>query len=187
LKWKNGGPKFLDLLDKCFKGRVATGFSILKPYQDPPGFEVLGEEERVGFEGRENNLNIDNEGEDDSFQVGNSVEVNATPTPSNIGLKKRKNIGKGKMGTAEKLQRSLDRIVDGMNHKSPTFEDPCSYDKCLTMLDEIPSLVQGSHLYFFSMKLLAKKDNRTAFFHLMKKDPNMAFDWLCTFSEEHHQ
>jgi hypothetical protein len=187
LKWKNGGPKFLDLLDKCFKGRVATGFSILKPYQDPPAFEVLGEEERVGFEGRENNLNIDNEGEDDSFEVGSSVEVNATPTPSNIGLKKRKNIGKGKMGTAEKLQRSLDRIVDGMNHKSPTFEDPCSYDKCLTMLDEIPSLVQGSHLYFFSMKLLAKKDNRTAFFHLMKKYPNMAFDWLCTFSEEHHQ
>jgi hypothetical protein len=67
LKWKNGGPKFLDLLDKCFKGRVATGFSILKPYQDPPAFEVLGEEERVDFEGHENNMNIDNEGEDDSF------------------------------------------------------------------------------------------------------------------------
>ena len=149
LKWKNGGPKFLDLLDKCFKGRVATGISILKQYQDPPVFEVLGEEERVGFEGHENNLNIDNEGEDDSFEVGNNVEVNATPTPSNIGLEKRKNIGKGKMGTTEKLQRSLDRIVNGMNHKSPTLEDPCSYDKCLTMLDGIPSLVQGSHLYFF--------------------------------------
>jgi len=85
---------------------------------------VLGEEERVGFEGHENNLNIDNEGEADSFEVGNNVEVDETPTPSNIGLKKRKNIGKGKMGTAEKLQRSLDHIVDGMNHKSPTFEDP---------------------------------------------------------------
>lgn len=34
LKWKHGGPKFIELLDKCFKGAIATGFSLYKPYED---------------------------------------------------------------------------------------------------------------------------------------------------------
>ncbi|KAI5398658.1 hypothetical protein KIW84_064147 [Lathyrus oleraceus] len=34
LKWKHGGPKFIDFLDKYFKGAIATGFSLYKPYED---------------------------------------------------------------------------------------------------------------------------------------------------------
>ncbi|KAI5396116.1 hypothetical protein KIW84_062350 [Lathyrus oleraceus] len=34
LKWKHGGPKFVELLDKCFKGAIATGFALYKPYED---------------------------------------------------------------------------------------------------------------------------------------------------------
>ncbi|XP_050890306.1 uncharacterized protein LOC127095696 [Lathyrus oleraceus] len=52
LKWKHGGPKFIDLLDKCFK------------------------------DGRENNTITEDEGDANNFDVGNEVQPNPTPSSS---------------------------------------------------------------------------------------------------------
>lgn len=136
----------------------------------------------------ENNLISDDGG--DSCEVGHGVHTNAVPSSTNINLKERKNVGKWekRMGTAGKLQRSLDRLIDGMDQSSNTSvtgskpKNPFGYDKCLSMLNEVPTLVKGSHLYFLAVRILANKENRVAFFHFMNTNPDMTFDWLSTFS-----
>ncbi|KAH7689223.1 hypothetical protein IHE45_03G082600, partial [Dioscorea alata] len=35
LKWRNEGPKFLDMMEICFKDVVATGYMALVPYAEP--------------------------------------------------------------------------------------------------------------------------------------------------------
>lgn len=107
---------------KSFKRAIANGFVILKPYQV----------------------------EGDNFEVVNEVQTNAMASSSNINLKKRKKVGKGrKMGTIEKPQRSLHRIIDLMDKNSDTSVkrsksvDPNSYGECLTLLDEISCLVNS--------------------------------------------
>ncbi|KAH7670580.1 Myb/SANT-like domain-containing protein [Dioscorea alata] len=35
LKWRNEGPKFLDMMEICFKDVVAIGYMALVPYADP--------------------------------------------------------------------------------------------------------------------------------------------------------
>ncbi|CAL5213349.1 unnamed protein product [Lathyrus oleraceus] len=87
LKWKHGGPKFIDLLDKCFKGSIATGFALYKPYEDQLPCEGS---ESVFEDGRENNTITEDEGDANNFDVGNEVQPN--PTPSSP--KKRKVLGK---------------------------------------------------------------------------------------------
>lgn len=180
LKWKQGGPKFIDLLQKCFKGSVATGFALFKPYEDQQPCEGS---ETPFVDGRENiNTVTQDEGEEESFEVGSDVQPNPTPSSS----KKRKNSGKGeKMGATEKLQRSLERIIDGLDsNQQGSPEDNISYAKCLKMLDEIPSLVKGSHLHFKAVRMLANKENRTAFAHFINTtDADMALDWLDTLPE----
>lgn len=70
------------------------------------------------------------------------------------------------MRTSEKLQRSLDRIIDGMEQNHGRLEDNISYAKCLAMQAEFPSIVQGSHLHFKATTVLVnKKQNRTPFVH----------------------
>ncbi|CAL5207883.1 unnamed protein product [Lathyrus oleraceus] len=79
LKWKHGGPKFVELLDKCFKGAIATGFALYKPYED----QLPCEGSKSVFEdGRENNTIIEDEGDADNFDVGNKVQPNPTPSSS---------------------------------------------------------------------------------------------------------
>ncbi|KAJ1399712.1 L10-interacting MYB domain-containing protein-like [Sesbania bispinosa] len=190
LKWKNGGPKFLDLLEKCFKGTIATGLSVLLPYQDPPLFE---EEANNGEDLEDAADNPVNEGEGDSCEVRqDEVQPNTEPSSSNINLKtKRATNGQKKFGTAEKLQKSLDRILDGMDQDSSTttttrskIDDPYINDKCLLMLNEVPNLVKGSHLYFLAVRILTNKENRIAFVHFMNNDREMTMDWLSTLTEE---
>ncbi|XP_058741513.1 uncharacterized protein LOC131613892 [Vicia villosa] len=131
LKWKHGGPKFIDLLDKCFMGAIATGFALYKPYEDQLPCE--GSESLFG-DGHENNTINKEEGDTNSFDVGKEVQANPTPSSS----KKRKILGKGeKIGTTKKLQRSLDGILDGFGPSQQALpEDNISYAKCLKMLDE---------------------------------------------------
>jgi hypothetical protein len=159
LKWKNGGPKFLTLLEKCFTGTVATGFALYKPYEDQPpceGSETPFEDSR---ETRENNTITEDGAEEDSLEVGNEVQPNPTPSSS----KKRKYSGKGeKAGTTEKLQRSLDRLINGLDPSQQGLpEDNISYATCLKMLDQIPSLVKGSHLHFKAVRMLGNEEHRT--------------------------
>ncbi|CAL5215242.1 unnamed protein product [Lathyrus oleraceus] len=180
LKWKHGGPKFVELLDKCFKGAIATGFALYKPYEDQ--FPCEGSQS-VFEGGRENNTITEDEGDADNFDVGNEVQPNPTPSSS----KKRKVLGKGeKIGATEKLQRSLDRILDGFGPSQQGLpEDNISYAKCLKMLDEIPSLVKGSHLHFKAVRILANKENRTAFSYFMNTSTaDMALDWIDTCPEK---
>ncbi|KAI5445297.1 hypothetical protein KIW84_013504 [Lathyrus oleraceus] len=172
LKWKHGGPKFIELIDKCFKGAIATGFSLYKPYEDQLPCEGS---ESVFEDGHENNTITEDEGDADNFAVGNEVQPNPTPSSS----KKRKVLGKGeKIGATEKLQRSLDRILDGFGPSQQGLpEDNISYAKCFKMLDEIPSLVKGSHLHFKAVRILANKVNRTTFSYLMNiSTADMALD-----------
>ncbi|XP_058767621.1 F-box/LRR-repeat protein At4g14103-like [Vicia villosa] len=131
LKWKHGGPKFIDLLDKCFMGAIATGFALYKPYEDQLPCE--GSESLFG-DGHENNTINEEEGDTNSFDVGKEVQANPTPSSS----KKRKISRKGeKIGTTKKLQRSLDRILDGFGPSQQALpQDNISYAKCLKMLDE---------------------------------------------------
>ncbi|KAI5391569.1 hypothetical protein KIW84_076399 [Lathyrus oleraceus] len=87
LKWKHGGPKFVELLDKCFKGAIATGFTLYKPYED----QLPCEGSKSVFEDdRENNTITEDEGDADNFDVGTEVQPNPTPSSS----KKRKVLGK---------------------------------------------------------------------------------------------
>lgn len=99
--------------------------------------------ESVFEDGHENNTITENEGDADNFDVGYEVQPNPTPSSS----KKRKVLGKGeKIWATEKLQRSLDRILDGFGPSQQGLpEDNISYGKCFKMLDEIPSLVKGSY------------------------------------------
>ena len=188
LKWKNGGPKFLELMDKCFKGTVATGFAVLMPYQDPP----LHEEGNIHLEDIEDNENNPvNEDEGDNYEVHHGVQPTTLPSSSNMSTKKRKK-GKGdkKIGVAEKLQQSLDRLIDGVDQSSNTTvmgalpDDPYGYDKCLLMLNDVPGLEKGSSQYFLAMRILVKKENRMAFCHLMNNDREMTIGWLNTFTED---
>ncbi|KAK7278732.1 hypothetical protein RJT34_23768 [Clitoria ternatea] len=117
LKWKNGGPKFLDLLEKCFKGTIATGVSILIPYSDPPVYE------ETNVDGEDTPTHVENEFieiEAENCQASNEEQPNAIPTQSNMNAK-RKRAGKGakKSGTADRLQHSLDRSV----HDTRIFND----------------------------------------------------------------
>jgi hypothetical protein len=180
LKWKHGGPKFVELLDKCFKGAIATGFALYKPYEDQLPCEGSGS---VFEDGRENNTITEDEGDADNFDVGNEVQPNPTPSSS----KKRKVLGKGeKIGATEKLQRSLDRILDGFGPSQQGLpEDNISYAKCLKMLDEISSLVKGSHLHFKAVRILANKENRTTFSYFMNTSTaDLALDWIDTCPEK---
>jgi hypothetical protein len=183
LKWKNGGPKFLTLLEKCFTGTVATGFALYKPYEDQPpceGSETPFEDSR---ETRENNTITEDGAEEDSLEVGNEVQPNPTPSSS----KKRKYSGKGeKAGTTEKLQRSLDRLINGLDPSQQGLpEDNISYATCLKMLDQIPSLVKGSHLHFKAVRMLGNKEHRTAFAYFMNTTTaDMALDWIDTLHEK---
>ncbi|XP_058772322.1 uncharacterized protein LOC131646239 [Vicia villosa] len=166
LKWKYGGPKFIDLLDKCFKGAIATGFALYKPYEE----QLPCEGSASLFEdGRETNTITEDEGDGDSFDVGNEVQANPTPSSS----KKRKISGKGeKIGATEKLQRSLDHILDGFGTSQQGLpKDNVSYAKSLKMLDE----------YFKAVRILANKENRTTFSYFMNTSTSdMALDWINT-------
>ncbi|KAI5390850.1 hypothetical protein KIW84_075948 [Lathyrus oleraceus] len=176
LKWKHGGPKFIDLLDKCFKGATTIGFALYKPYEDQLPCEGS---ESVFEDGRENSIITEDEGDAYNFDVGNEVQPNPTPSSS----KKRKVLGKGeKIRPTEKLQRSFDRILDGFGPSQQGLaEDNISYAKCLKMLDEISSLVKGSHLHFKAVRILSNKENRTTFSYFMNTSiADMALDWINT-------
>ncbi|TKY64303.1 hypothetical protein E2542_SST14196 [Spatholobus suberectus] len=145
------------------------------PYHDPPLYEEVnidGED----IEGNEETLI--NESEADCFEIRNEEQPNAAPSSSNINLK-RKRVGKGekkKIGTAERLQQSLDRVVFVLDWVSNTtvtgskLEDLYSYDKSLPMLNEVLNLLKGCHLYFVVVRILTVKENMVAFFYFMDND-----------------
>ena len=63
MKWKNGGPKFFELQEKCFKGTIATGFALLMSYLDMPLDE--GDNHSVDIDNNQPNpVDDDDEGGD---------------------------------------------------------------------------------------------------------------------------
>ena len=60
-----------------------------------------------------------------------------------------------KSRATNRLQQSFDQVVDVLDRVSnttitkPKLEDLYRYDKCLPLLNGVPNLVKGSHLYFF--------------------------------------
>ncbi|XP_054808675.1 L10-interacting MYB domain-containing protein-like [Prosopis cineraria] len=94
LKWKNRGPKFLELQDKCFDGTVAIGLALLIPYQNPLSYEGTNlhneDEHDEGVEHNEQKLA--SEDDTDSCEEGHETQINAIPNSSN---KKRKRANKG--------------------------------------------------------------------------------------------
>lgn len=101
----------------------------------------------------------------------NEEPPNVMLSPSNVNAK-RKRVGKRdkKYGIVDKLQWSFDYIVDVLNRVSNTtvtklkLEDLYSYDKCLSLLNDVPNLMKGSYLYFLAMRILTVKDNQVAFY-----------------------
>lgn len=64
-----------------FQGTSSYWIFFKKPYQDPPPFEGLTKVEGEGLEGLGNNLIIEDEGEEDNFEVVHEVEADLTPNP----------------------------------------------------------------------------------------------------------
>ena len=98
--------------------------------------------------------------------------------------------GNKRVGVAKRLQQSLDRLLHGMDQFSNATvtaskpDDPCGYEKCLSMIDEIPSLVFGSSQYFLAIRILANKENRIAFHHMMQTRHDVTIGRLNTFSKD---
>ena len=189
---------------KCFNSIIATRFAGLMSSLDPPSDEedsrgadiednhttsIDEDEEDIEDNHTSSVDEYEDEDEEDSYEVGDIMQPTMMPSSSNINSKKRKIMGKGekKVGVTEKLQRSLDRVIDGMDKMSHFVtaireDDPCSYEKCLSMLDEVPGLIQGTYLYFLAARILAHKENRIAFYHFMQNKREMTIGWLQTFS-----
>ena len=64
------------------------------------------------------------------------------------------------------------------------LDDPYGYDKCLLMLNDVPSLKKGSSQYFSVMIILARKENKMALCHLMHNDRELTIGCLNTFIEK---
>ena len=159
------------------------------PYQDPP----LNEEDNHGVDIEDNQPNPVDDDDEDSDVGGDNTQPPMVPTSSNVNAKKRKIVGKGdkKVGVAEKLQKTLDHIADGMDKISQAtgtrakVDDPYSLEKCLLALDEVPGLIEGSLAHLLATRILATKENRITFCYYMQHKRHLAYDWLGTFTEKH--
>ncbi|KAI9070907.1 hypothetical protein K1719_047128 [Acacia pycnantha] len=120
LNWKEQGPKFLSLMETCFKDVVATGYVVFKPRK-----QILPPEEAMDNEPN-NDSDLANEGVGEGDTEEHPLDHNQRPRKRKRGRK-----GEKRQGIADKLQHSLDRILENMDQVSQTANDPFSMSRCL--------------------------------------------------------
>ncbi|KAI9076291.1 hypothetical protein K1719_041716 [Acacia pycnantha] len=88
--------------------------------------------------------------------------------------------------TADKLQHSLDRILENIDQVLQTSDanDHFSMSRCLLLLKDVPGLVKGSPTYMLASRIFFKKQNREAFVHYMENEPELALSFLSMFGVE---
>ncbi|XP_039146826.1 L10-interacting MYB domain-containing protein-like [Dioscorea cayenensis subsp. rotundata] len=186
LKWRNEGPKFLDMMEICFKDVLATGYMALVPYADSSTDNEVSNDD-VHNETNERETDADN------FHVDCATpkQCNGTPraeTSIAQDKKRRKTTRKERKSATYKLQESFDRLISGMDNMSRSTtskvedEDPYSIGKCVDLLDMMPGVERGSPEYYLMVRMFARKTYRETFVHLMNRDPSLAKFWLNTFN-----
>ncbi|XP_039123327.1 L10-interacting MYB domain-containing protein-like [Dioscorea cayenensis subsp. rotundata] len=186
LKWRNEGPKFLDMTEICFKDVVAIGYMALMPYADPSTDNEVSNDD-VHNEMNERGTDADN------FHVdGATPEQCNDITRAEISIaqdkKRRKTTRKERKSATDKLQESFDRLISGMDNMSRSTtskaedEDPYSIGKCVDLLDMMPGVERGSPEYYLMVRMFARKTYKETFVHLMNRDPSLAKGWLSTFN-----
>ncbi|XP_039130861.1 L10-interacting MYB domain-containing protein-like [Dioscorea cayenensis subsp. rotundata] len=144
LKWRNEGPKFLDMMEICFKDVVAIGYMALVPYADP------STDNEVSNDDVHNEMN-ERETDADNFHVDGATpeQCNDTPraeTSTAQDKKRRKTTRKERKSATDKLQELFDRLISGMDNMSRSTtskaedEDPYSIGKCVDLLDMMPGI-----------------------------------------------
>ncbi|KAH7655761.1 Myb/SANT-like domain-containing protein, partial [Dioscorea alata] len=156
LKWRNEGPKFLDMMEICFKDIVATGYMALVPYAEPSSENEVSNEQGSA---RMNDVDVEVNNFDDNGDIGDSPQQdNDTPrgeTSASQARKRQKTSQRQKKKRAnEKLQESFDRLLSGMDNMSRSSnarvenDDHCSITKCVDLLDIVLGIERGSSQYF---------------------------------------
>ncbi|KAJ0961465.1 hypothetical protein J5N97_000083 [Dioscorea zingiberensis] len=177
LKWRNEGPKFLEMMEICFKDVVATGYMAMVPYAEPSTDNE--EANQNAYTQGMNEVEVD---ADNFDEYSDSPEqYNATPREENLAThdKKRQRTSRRerRKSANEQLQESFDRLLSGMDNMSRASsarvenDDRYSINKCVNLMDIVPGLERGSPQYFLAVRLFAKKAHREAFVSLVEVDP----------------
>ncbi|KAI9125876.1 hypothetical protein K1719_003294 [Acacia pycnantha] len=106
LNWKEEGPKFLSLMEICFKDVVATGYVVFMLREC-----ILSPEEAIDDEPiNDNDHALEDEGVGEGDIEEHPSDHNQRPSVRNNYPRKRKRGRKGekRQGIADKLQHSLD-------------------------------------------------------------------------------
>ncbi|KAH7663353.1 Myb/SANT-like domain-containing protein [Dioscorea alata] len=162
LKWRNEGPKFLDMMEICFKDVVATGYMALVPYADP------STDNEVSNQDVHNDMN-ERDTDADNFHVHDATPEECNDTPraetSTVHDKKRRK--------SSRKERKRSKVEN---------EDLYSIGKCVDLLDMMPGVERGSLEYYLMIRMFARKTYRETFVHLMDRDPSLAKGWMNTFN-----
>ncbi|KAI9085539.1 hypothetical protein K1719_032382 [Acacia pycnantha] len=185
LNWKEQDPKFLSLMEKCFKDVVATGYAVFMPHE-----HILSPEKTIKDEPiNDSDHALEDEGVGEGNTEEHPMDHNHRPSVRNNDPRKRKRGRKGekRQGIADKLQHSLDRILENIDQMSQTTgptssaNDHFSMSRCLLLLKDVPGLVKGSPKYMLASRIFIKKQNREAFIHYMENEPELALSYLSMF------
>ncbi|KAI9077442.1 hypothetical protein K1719_040591 [Acacia pycnantha] len=123
---------------------------------------------------------MDNEPNNDSDLanegVGEGDRGTSLGSQSRPRKRKRGRKGEKRQGIADKLQHSLDRILENMDQVSQTANDPFSMSRCLLTLKDVPGLVKGSSTYMMSNTSDTDSDNyeNANRLYIMKKNALLA-------------
>ncbi|KAH7667086.1 Myb/SANT-like domain-containing protein, partial [Dioscorea alata] len=102
LKWRNEGPKFLDMMEICFKYVVATGYMALVPYAEPSSDNEVSNDNAYA-QMNEVDIEVDNfEDDGSSPQENNNVTRGETST-SQARKRQRPSQKEKKKSAKEKL------------------------------------------------------------------------------------
>ncbi|XP_061345022.1 uncharacterized protein LOC133290891 [Gastrolobium bilobum] len=127
------------------------------------------------------------EGEGDNYEI--LLNHGDGPSARNNYLKKRKRGKKREKRQVidEKLQHSLDRILEYIDQLSHGLESINSFSmtRCLTLLKDVPGLEEGSSAYKLAPRIFIPKQNREAFIYYMENEPHKANKFLSMFTFEH--
>ena len=75
------------LQEKCFRGTIATGFTVLMPYQDLP----LDEGNDHGVDIEDNQPNTIDDDDEDSDEVGDNTQPSMVPSSLNVKKREEEN------------------------------------------------------------------------------------------------
>ncbi|XP_048140551.1 L10-interacting MYB domain-containing protein-like [Rhodamnia argentea] len=181
-------PDLEVLLDRMFRGTVATGSVTWNPTQGLVNNEEIGASQADMGDG----AGSTNDNLEDNACEDNADEDIARPSPSKsnkraahrqVGGKKGK-----KLTRLAKLASQIDRLCSFVESRSSVSSiarefDP--YKEIMQTLKAIPEIKQDRKLYFFALShFFEKKDNRQIFMNLDGDEEKV--EWLKFKLEEHN-